>query len=76
MSIHPNEPIITANRVIFPTFSLNMKNLLNNRNVRTGGYENTRLVSNTKSKEQYFRFAPKYFYMSGFNYMLNIYFRF
>ena len=57
-------------------FSLNMKNLLNNRNVKTGGYENTRLISNTKSKEQYFRFDPKYFYMSGFNYMLNIYFRF
>ena len=57
-------------------FSLNLKNLLNNRDVRTGGYENTRLVSNTKSKEQYFRFDPKYFYMSGFNYMLNIYFRF
>ena len=53
-----------------------MKNLLNNRNVRTGGYENTRLISNTKSKERYFRFDPKYFYMSGFNYMLNIYFRF
>ena len=57
-------------------FSLNAKNLLNNRSVKTGGYENTRLVSNTKSKEQYFRFDPKYFYMSGFNYMLNIYFRF
>ena len=57
-------------------FSLNMKNLLNNRTVKTGGYENTRLVSNTQSKERYFRFDPKYFYMSGFNYMLNIYFRF
>ena len=57
-------------------FSLNMKNLLNNRDVKTGGYENTRLISNTKSKERYFRFDPKYFYMSGFNYMLNIYFRF
>lgn len=57
-------------------FSLNAKNLLNNRDIRTGGYESTRLVSNTKSKERYFRFDPKYFYMSGFNYMLNIYFRF
>ena len=57
-------------------FSLQLKNLLNNRNVRTGGYEQTRLVDNTVSKERYYRFDSKYFYMSGFNYMLNIYFRF
>lgn len=57
-------------------FSLNVKNLLNNTTVKTGGYEQTRLVDNTSSKERYYRFDPKYFYMSGFNYMLNIYFRF
>ena len=57
-------------------FSLNAKNLLNNRNVKTGGYEQTRLVDNTVGKERYYRFDPKYFYMSGVNYMLNIYFRF
>ncbi len=57
-------------------FSLNAKNILNNTNVRTGGYEQTRLVDNTVSRERFYRFDPKYFYMSGFNYMLNIYFRF
>ncbi|MBO4672000.1 MAG: TonB-dependent receptor [Bacteroidales bacterium] len=57
-------------------FSLNAKNLLNNTNVKTGGYEQTRLVDNTVSKERFYRFDPKYFYMSGFNYMLNVYFRF
>ena len=57
-------------------FSLNAKNVLNNRNVKTGGYEQTRIIDNTVSKERYYRFDPKYFYMSGFNYMLNIYFRF
>ena len=57
-------------------FSLGAKNILNNTNVKTGGYEQTRLVDNTVSKERYYRFDPKYFYMSGFNYMLNIYFRF
>jgi len=57
-------------------FSLNAKNLLNNRSVKTGGYEQTRLVDNTVSKERYYRFDPKYFYMSGVNYMLNVYFRF
>ena len=57
-------------------FSLNAKNLLNNRNVRTGGYEQTRIVDNTMSNTRYYRFDPKYFYSSGFNYMLNVYFRF
>jgi hypothetical protein len=57
-------------------FSLNAKNLLNNRDVKTGGYEQTRLVDNTVSKERYYRFDSKYFYMSGVNYMLNVYFRF
>ena len=56
--------------------SLNAKNLLNNLDVRTGGYEQTRIVDNTESKSRYYRFDPKYFYMAGFNYMLNIYFRF
>lgn len=57
-------------------FSLNARNLLNNRQVRTGGYEQTRLVDNTVGKERYYRFDSKYFYMCGANYMLNIYFRF
>ena len=57
-------------------FSLNVKNLLNNRNVKTGGYEQTRIVDNTVGKERFYRFDPKYFYMAGVNYMLNIYFRF
>lgn len=57
-------------------FSLQVKNILNTTTLRTGGYEQTRLVDNTVSKERYYRFDSKYFYMSGINYMLNIYFRF
>jgi len=57
-------------------FSLNVKNLLNNKDVKTGGYEQTRMVDNTVSKERYYRFDSKYFYMAGTNYMLNLYFRF
>ena len=56
-------------------FSLEVKNILNNTNVKTGGYEQTRLID-SKSMERYYRFDPKYFYMSGVNYMLNLYFRF
>lgn len=57
-------------------FSLQVKNMLNNKNVKTGGYEQTRIVDNTVSKERFYRFDSKYFYMSGINYMLNVYFRF
>ena len=56
-------------------FSLNVNNILNNRNVKTGGYEQTRLISSV-GKDRYYRFDPKYFYMQGANYMLNIYFSF
>lgn len=56
--------------------NLNAKNVLNNTNVKTGGYEQTRLVDNTTSKTRYYRFDPRYFYYAGFNYMINVYFRF
>ena len=56
-------------------FSLNVQNITNNRGVKTGGYEQTRLID-SKSMERYYRFDSKYFYMQGINYMLNLYFRF
>ena len=56
-------------------FSLNVQNILNNKDVKTGGYEQTRLIS-SYGKDRYYRFDPKYFYMYGANYMLNLYFRF
>ena len=56
-------------------FSLEVNNMLNNRNIKTGGYEQTRLIS-SYGKDRYYRFDPKYFYMQGINYMLNLYFRF
>ena len=56
-------------------FSLNIQNITNNRYVKTGGYEQTRLID-SKSAERYYRFDSKYFYMQGINYMLNLYFRF
>ena len=56
-------------------FSMEIKNILNNRNVKTGGYEQSRLISST-GKDRYYAFDSKYFYMPGVNYMLNLYFRF
>ena len=57
-------------------FNLNVKNLLNNTDIRTGGYEQTRLIDNTKYYKRYYRFDSKYFYYCGLNYMINVYFRF
>ena len=56
-------------------FSLQINNILNNRNVRTGGYEQTRLIDSEDFK-RYYRFDSKYFYMMGTNYMLTVWFRF
>ena len=56
-------------------FSLELNNVLNNKSVKTGGYEQTRLI-NSVGKDRYYRFDSKYFYMQGANYMLNLYFKF
>ena len=57
-------------------FSCNINNILNNKDVKTGGFEQSRMVDNTTSKERFYKFDPKYFYMQGLNYMFNLYFRF
>ncbi len=56
-------------------FSLSVNNILNNKAIKTGGYEQTRLIT-SDSGERYYKFDPKYFYTSGINYMLNLYFKF
>ena len=72
-------------------FSLQVSNILNNQDIRTGGYEQMRLnkisdpiifpdsegVMEVVAKPTtYGRFDSKYFYMNGLNYYLNVYFRF
>ena len=58
-------------------FSLEIKNILNNQDIRTGGYEQTRLTKNTETTvTTYQAFDSKYFYMFGTTYYLNLYFRF
>lgn len=59
-----------------PGFSLEVKNILNNQNIKTGGYEQMRLKKNVTTPETYARFDSKYFYMFGTTYYLNIYLRF
>lgn len=66
-------------------FSVEGKNLLNNKNIQTGGYEQMRLrktrgsngtAGSHPSSNYYSRFDSKYFYMYGATYYLNLYFRF
>lgn len=59
-------------------FSLEVKNILNNQDIHTGGYEQMRMnrVRASNGETRYSRFDSKYFYMLGTNYYLNVYFRF
>ncbi|MDO5664993.1 MAG: TonB-dependent receptor [Bacteroidia bacterium] len=52
-------------------FNFSINNILNNRNVRTGGYEQGRI-----NLEYPDRFASKYYYMQGINAFFNISYRF
>ena len=69
-------------------FSLEVKNILNNQNIKTGGYEQMRMhkfrgmsidesgASVNPSTTYYTRFDSKYFYMLGTTCFVNVYFRF
>lgn len=58
-------------------FSLDVRNILNDKDIKTGGYEQMRLSkTSTGSDTLYSRFSSKYFYMFGTTYYLNIYLRF
>lgn len=64
-------------RVYMLGFSLEAKNLLNDQDIRTGGYEQMRLNRmRTSEGTEYSRFPSKYFYLLGTTYYLNVYFRF
>ena len=58
--------------------SLEVKNILNDQSIRTGGYEQMRMnkVRGTDGEYMYSRFPSKYFYLFGTTYFLNLYIRF
>lgn len=61
--------------------NLNVNNLLDTRNIRTGGFEQMRLKSNERvyqgnTETYYSAFPSKYFYLLGASYYLNMYLRF
>ena len=65
-------------------FSAEVKNILNNKNIRTGGYEQMRMRKvrgtmpgqSNPSTTFYTHFDSKYFYMLGTTCFVNVYFRF
>ena len=60
-------------------FSLEVKNILNDQNIKTGGYEQMRVQwigEKSSNPTSYQKFPSKYFYMFGTTYYLNVYFRF
>lgn len=66
-----------VNRKYILGVSLQVNNLLNNRTIRTGGYEQMRLREDESGTTvKYDRFDSKYFYLMGTTYYLNVYFRF
>ncbi len=57
--------------------NLELRNLLNDQSIKSGGYEQTRLQRNTQTTvTSYEPFDAKYFYLYGTTYYLNLYFRF
>ena len=65
------------NRKYTVGFNLDVNNLLNDQNIKSGGYEQIRLYKNKEeSIQKYEAFDAKYFYMFGTTYYLNVYFRF
>lgn len=53
----------------FLRVNLNIGNILNNTNFRSGGFENSRYDFESKDVD---RFPPRYFYAFGLNYNLNV----
>lgn len=61
-------------------FNFELKNLLNNQTIKTGGYEQTRLWKMTATTADpnpvWNRFDSKYYYLYGINFYFNVYYRF
>ena len=55
--------------------NLNVNNILNTTDIKTGGFEQNRIFQN-KDDQYYTPVDSKYYYMFGATYYLNIYFRF
>lgn len=68
-SIKVNKYIRNASNDMYVYFNIGVNNILNNKNIRTGGFEQMRFDTATKNVD---RFAAKYFYGYGANYFVNL----
>ncbi len=57
-------------------FSLDVRNVLNNTNIKTGGFEQMRIHEPSRTSTEYSAFDSKYYYLFGLNIYLNLYLRF
>ena len=60
------------------SINLQLQNITNNRNMRTGGYEQNRddFYNSGEARAYQFSKNPKYYYANGFNFFLNVGFKF
>lgn len=72
-SVKVNKYLKGASNDMYVYLNIGVNNLLNNRNIRTGGFEQLRFDAATKNVD---RFASKYFYGFGANYFVNVTFKF
>lgn len=63
----------SGKKSMFLVFNAGVNNLLNNKDIITGGYEQLRFDTNEKDVN---KFPPKYYYAYGLNYFASINFRF
>jgi outer membrane receptor protein involved in Fe transport len=64
---------------LFLGANLDVRNILNSKSIKTGGYEQMRfskMSDNGEYNTHYSRFDSKYYYMYGTTYYLNVYLRF
>ena len=61
------------NKRTYLVFNLGVNNLLNNTNIRSGGFEQLRFDYENKNVD---KFPPKYYYAYGLNYFASVAFRF
>ena len=60
------------------SINLSLQNVLNNKDLRTGGYEQNRDDYYETGEQRTYQFSknPKYYYANAFNFFLNVGFKF
>ncbi len=65
-----------SKRPVYLSINAGVNNLLNNKNIITGGYEQLRYDFSASTEQNLSRFPPKYYYAYGMNYFISLQLRF